>query len=276
MLLGQLRLQHQVGGRHRVGCVRGHRCGEQRVTDQGGDELPLPRQSVLGGRAARSGVVDQRLGHDRPLPHLRQHLGGVGAEEVHVGRGGDPREELLGRGQPGAEAYDLGGHEAPFRRPDVVLEPLLQRDVVGDAAQQGHGQVGVGVDQARHHQAAAGVDDLAGRCEPEELLCGAHRDDEAVVDGDRSVLDGRRAGLHGEDGPAQDQCLPAFRIGHENSLRVAGSFHPSGHSSFILLSARRSRFFGAPEPGVRRGGAASRCRRRSSISSGVGGGVRSS
>jgi hypothetical protein len=40
----------------------------------------------------------------------------------------------------------------------VIVEPVHQRQVVGQAPEQGHGQVGVGVDQAGHDDAAGCVD----------------------------------------------------------------------------------------------------------------------
>ena len=49
--------------------------------------------------------------------------------------------------------------------------------------------------------------------------------------------------------------------------------NPYSSPSFNRLRSRRSLFFGAPAPRARLGGVDSRCMRRSSISSGVGGGV---
>ena len=44
-------------------------------------------------------------------------------------------------------------------RKDVFLEPLLQGQIIGQAAKEGHGQMGVGVDQAGQNQPATGIDD---------------------------------------------------------------------------------------------------------------------
>ena len=43
---------------------------------------------------------------------------------------------------------EIGGHEGRFGREDVVVQPGHQREIVGKAAQQGHGGVAVRVDEA--------------------------------------------------------------------------------------------------------------------------------
>ncbi|MNR20783.1 hypothetical protein D3C85_1376460 [compost metagenome] len=47
-------------------------------------------------------------------------------------------------------------------RPDVVLQPVHQRLVVGHAAQQGHRRVAVQVDKARHQHVVVEVQVFAG------------------------------------------------------------------------------------------------------------------
>ena len=44
---------------------------------------------------------------------------------------------------------EVGVDKAALARPDRLLEPGLERHIVGDAAQQGHGGVRVGVDEPR-------------------------------------------------------------------------------------------------------------------------------
>ena len=43
---------------------------------------------------------------------------------------------------------------ARLRRPDVFIQPLVQRQVVGQPAQQRHGGMRMGIDQPRHEQVA--------------------------------------------------------------------------------------------------------------------------
>ena len=59
-----------------------------------------------------------------------------------------PGRDHLQAGEPRAPV-DVLGARAALGRPDVALEPLHQRQVVGVAAKQGHRRVGVAVDQAR-------------------------------------------------------------------------------------------------------------------------------
>jgi len=49
-----------------------------------------------------------------------------------------------------------------FRRPDMVLQPVHQRLVVGHAAQQGHRRVAVQVDEAWHQYMVVEVQVFAG------------------------------------------------------------------------------------------------------------------
>jgi len=44
-------------------------------------------------------------------------------------------------------------------RKDVIVEPLLKGQIIGQPAKEGHGQMGVGIDQPGQNQAAAGIDD---------------------------------------------------------------------------------------------------------------------
>jgi len=102
----------------------------------------------------------------------------------------------------------------PFCRPHAFLEPLSERDVIGETAHERHGEVRVCVDEAWEHQAAAGVEDFARGGEVEELVSRTHRCNAAVRDGNGAVVDGLAVGLHGQDGAAEDQNLPRRRQSH--------------------------------------------------------------
>ena len=171
-------------------------------------ELPLFFHHLLGGLAARGGEIDERLGDHPAHPGLGEHRGDLVGEEIHVGGGRDPGEELLGNRELGAEANRLAVHVGLLRRPDVVLQPLHERQIIGEAAEQTHGEVGVGVDQTGQDEASAGVDHLAGGCVLEQILGETDGGDPAVGDGDGAVRDGFAPGLHGQDGAADDESVP--------------------------------------------------------------------
>ena len=117
-------------------------------------ELALLFHHLFGGLAARGGEIDERLGDHAAHPGLGQHRGDLVAEEVHVGGGRDSGEELLGHRELGAESDRLAVHVGLLRRPDVVLQPVHQRKIIGQTAEQGHGEVGVGVDETGQDETA--------------------------------------------------------------------------------------------------------------------------
>ena len=73
--------------------------------------------------------------------------GGI-RKEIHVVEAGDAAAQHLGAGQQRAVAHELGRDVASLGGPDVMLEPLHERQVVGQAAHQVHCGMGVEIDQA--------------------------------------------------------------------------------------------------------------------------------
>ena len=131
--------------------------GSADLVEQGGPGAQVG-EALGPGQAVGPGAVEEHRADDVPAP--RGHgtaMGGL-VVEVHVELGRAPGEEALEGAQRGAELDALGVHHRRLGRPEV-LEEALEVEVLGQAAQQGHRQVGVQVDQARHHQLAAGVDD---------------------------------------------------------------------------------------------------------------------
>ena len=94
--------------------------------------------------------IDHRQSHARTeavlLVGRRLH---VGEEIVFVAAGRAPAQHL-GDCQGHAVGDKLRPDHGGFDRPDMFLQPDLERQVVGNAAQQGHRIVGMGVDQARY------------------------------------------------------------------------------------------------------------------------------
>ncbi len=104
------------------------------------------RRPVIGGRK-----VVEHFPHHRPDAGFRRGPGHRIAKEVHVGKGSGAGEQHLGDGQLGAPIDEIPVHPG-LRRKDVGVEPGFQRQVVGQAPEQGHGGVGVGIDQPGHDQ----------------------------------------------------------------------------------------------------------------------------
>ena len=97
------------------------------------------------------GEVGREVQDDHPdqgtHPGVRRHRGGDLGVEVHVVEAGGPAAQHLQGGQPGPRGDEVRVHPAPLRRPDVLVEPGHERQVVRQTAHQGHGGVGMGIDQ---------------------------------------------------------------------------------------------------------------------------------
>ena len=90
---------------------------------------------------------------------LRRRLGDLVAEIVHVRHRGGAEAQALGDGQQ-ARRLHRPGVETVLPGKNVVVEPGAQIIAVGKAPQDGHGQMGMAVDEARHEHHAGAVDDL--------------------------------------------------------------------------------------------------------------------
>ena len=145
---------------------------------------------------------------------------GVGVP-VHVPKAGGPGADHLHAGEPRPPVDVLVVHPL-LDRPDVLGQPLHQRQVVGVAAKQGHRRVGVGVDEARHQRHPGAVDHLVagGGLDPgpelgDQPVDGPESDPLAVerapmTDGAHSGLK-RRARRRLPDAGAQWQAIRALR-----------------------------------------------------------------
>ena len=61
----------------------------------------------------------------------------------------------LGHGEIGAVPHERLAHPFLLQRPNVIGQPFHQRPVVGDASEERHGGMSVGVDKARNQGMAA-------------------------------------------------------------------------------------------------------------------------
>ena len=108
----------------------------------------LPRRPGTGVRK----LEDSRSEHT-PDAGLERRLGHGPAVQVHLAGGGHPAAQQLVAAEQHPPAGVVVGQPG-LARPDRLAQPALQRQPVPGATQEGHRRVGVGVDQARHHQAA--------------------------------------------------------------------------------------------------------------------------
>ena len=81
---------------------------------------------------------------------------------VHVGEAHAAVTSRLGAGEQRAPVIVLGGH-LRLEGPAFLVEPCLQGEVLGEAAQQRHGHMGVRVVERGHEQPARPVVDVAVR-----------------------------------------------------------------------------------------------------------------
>jgi len=120
------------------------RDGVDRVRRERRDDAPVltPALDVL--RRVRAGRLDVETLRSRQVedgltkhPAHAHRVGFLGDDvlvEVHVADGGDAGPRQLGDAEPAAPAHGLGLDETALGRPDVALEPDLQRQVVGEPA----------------------------------------------------------------------------------------------------------------------------------------------
>ncbi|MNI74842.1 hypothetical protein D3C73_1309530 [compost metagenome] len=123
-------------------------------------------------------------------------LAGNLREEVHVRETGDAAFDLLGDGKVGAVAHEVLVDPLGFGGPDVVFQPGHQWQVIGQAAEQCHRRVPVGIDQAGAEQH---VGQLAGfGCV--KLQCGgtwADKHDASITDAHAMFLEDDTSGFDG-------------------------------------------------------------------------------
>ena len=173
--------------------------------------LPCAGQGRIGMGAAGRGKVEHALAGQaaQTCPVRRFQHGGFEDVHVHAGRGAGAQH--LGKAQQAAQAHQVG-RQALFHGKDLLLQPVHERHVVGQAPQEGHGRVGMGVDKAGHDEHAGKVEDFT--CLPcgRHIPAAAQGDDAPAVDGQGGVfkdapvivlgqqdtgMEKRVAGLHG-------------------------------------------------------------------------------
>jgi hypothetical protein len=137
----------------------------------------------------------------RDEPDQGAHAGlvdGLGTgvrEEIHVVEAGRAATDHLRHGQIHAIEAELARDVRAFGWPDVVLQPVHQRQVVGQPAQQGHRRMRVDIDQSRQHGVLRQIERLLRLEARARFSGGQHGDDAAVADRQRVILQNRVGGL---------------------------------------------------------------------------------
>jgi hypothetical protein len=84
------------------------------------------------------------------IPEASAASAAAPGKEIHVVETGDAAAQHFGTGQQGTVMDELRRNVLRLSRPDVMLQPLHQRQIVGKTAQQAHRRVGMQIDQSRN------------------------------------------------------------------------------------------------------------------------------
>ena len=193
---GQLRAGAQDFDRARVRSMRRGRGDDQRVPFPARDEVARAGERILEARRIRRRKLEHRLRAEGAHAGGGRGFGHGLLEVVHVGEARSARADHLGAREPGAERDELRRHELALDRHHVAHQPDVEPQIVREAAQERHRRVRVGVDQARHHDAAAAVDGLGGLV---ARLDRAHLDNRARRDRHGARIPHREVLVHGDD-----------------------------------------------------------------------------
>ncbi len=149
----------EVGVADRIRCVRRERGVDQRIAAPLIMDLARAVEIFVAGLGPGGREIDHRQADPRAEAVALVDRGlHIGEEVVFVGTGGAAAQHLGDR-QGGTVGDELRADHRRFHRPDVLLQPLHERQIIGDAAQQRHRIVGMRVDQtgqqrrirSRHH-----------------------------------------------------------------------------------------------------------------------------
>ena len=190
------RLAQEIGGAQ-VGRVRLDRNGDQRIAAPFVDQHFGVAEPFFDGPVVGRGKVVQHFAHHSPHAGGVRRLGHGILEKVHVAEAGGAGEQHFGAGQEAAQMHVLG-LEPGLRRENVVVQPGHQGKIVGQAAETGHGGVGVGIHQPGHDETAPGVDLALGTpCRRPDGR--THGSDPVALDGDKTIRVGVAVVVQGED-----------------------------------------------------------------------------
>jgi hypothetical protein len=196
----------------RIHRMRRDRRRDQIVVGELRGEFLGARQAV--GRRLRVGdrEPDDRLAEDAAEPCRARDARDLLLEVVHVRVGGRPRLDHLQRREPRSGAHELGRDRPGFGRKNVLLQPVHQREIVGEAPEQHHRRMRVRVDQPWHDHAAAGVEGVGRGVGCGDRVRPIHGDNVASIDRDCAAVDDAARRVFGDDGPVREQEGNAARL----------------------------------------------------------------
>ena len=96
---------------------------------------------------------------------------------------------------PGDEIF---GDVARFRRKDVLVQPVVEGEIVGDSAKEAHCGVGVAVDQAWQYERAVRIDRLCRIVLGFEFRARADGHNRIAANGHGAVVDHAALSVHGD------------------------------------------------------------------------------
>ncbi len=174
-------------------------------------------KSLGHGLVIRRGEIDDRFAqhaaHTRFFGGARDGVFKV----IHVGVAGDAAAQHFEHAEARSPGDEILGYVASFGGENVFLEPVVEREVVGDSAEQAHRGVRVAVDQAGENEGAARVDDFCGVELRFDFGPRTHRNDRIASNGNGAVFDDPLLGVHCDDGAAGDENIGfLFCRGGEN------------------------------------------------------------
>src|SRR4029077_13593708 len=92
-----------------------------------------------------------------------------------------------------------------FGGKNVLVEPLVEREIVGDTAEEAHSGVSVAIDQARHDDGGVRVDYLWRLVLRLDLDRFSNRRDGIAANCNGTVIDDATLRVHGDDGAVDDK-----------------------------------------------------------------------
>ncbi len=207
--------QRRVG--HGVGRMGREHRRHQRVAAQAVVHLQAAMDVLLPVLCPGGGEVE----HDQPdagaQADFAGHRGGGVGEEIHIVEAGGAAADHLGGGQAHAIGAEGVADVGALGRPDMVLQPVHQRQVVGQPAQQAHRRMRVRVDQARRHGVMRQFQYLARlECLPRELRR-QHLDDAPAVHGQGVLFEHHAGGFNRYQPARQHQQIDGL---HSQTLRT--------------------------------------------------------
>ena len=158
------------------------------------------------------------------IPLARYARAAASGEEVHVVAARDAASEHLRGGEQRSVVDEIGIDEAALARPDRLLEPCLERNVVGDAAKQRHRGMRVRVDQTR-----------------QQHVCRQHQVLARLVIGPRRPWSARsRRCVRHRSGANADPAAPAGSIGNtQRASRRRSTSVIGGSAKVVAWKSRR-------------------------------------